>query len=105
LPSGGRLDIELRRALSAVAEAGRAWARIEVRDTGQGMDAETLSRAFEPFFTTKPAGKGSGLGLASVHSIVSRAGGTVHLESEVGKGTAVILQIPLVHAEGAAPLH
>jgi signal transduction histidine kinase len=99
MPSGGRLEIELRRASAVEAGAGArpgaSYARLEVRDTGQGMDAETVARAFEPFFTTKAAGKGSGLGLASVHSIVSRAGGTVRLESELAKGTAVILHLPL----------
>jgi signal transduction histidine kinase len=108
MQDGGRLEIEMRRATAA--EAGVAdpapaadYARLEVRDTGQGMDAATLASAFEPFFTTKPPGKGSGLGLASVHSIVKSAGGTIRLESELGKGTKVILHFPIAGAQDDPP--
>ena len=75
---------------------------ISVADTGQGMDAATRDRAFEPFFTTKPQGKGSGLGLASVHGTVTQSGGSVQLESERGRGTTVRLIFPAAAAGSAA---
>ncbi len=69
---------------------------ITVRDTGVGMDSQTLSRAFEPFFTTKPFGKGHGLGLASVYGCALSHNGAVDLTSEFGKGATVQLFLPLV---------
>lgn len=67
---------------------------LRICDTGNGMTPETLSRACEPFFTTKPRGQGTGLGLATVHGVVRRAGGAVVLESSVGTGTTVVVLIP-----------
>ncbi len=103
MPDGGRLDIEMRRSTPAQAGAGpgapsAGYARLEVRDTGRGMDEATRSNVFEPYFTTKPAGRGSGLGLASVHSIVTSANGTIQLHSEPGQGTRVVLHFPLAEA-------
>jgi signal transduction histidine kinase len=101
MPGGGRITIEISRAppsevepaLSAGTQAVR-YGRVEVRDTGCGMDSRTLSRAFEPFFSTKARGKGTGLGLAIVHGIVSQSGGVIRLESEVGNGTEVTIDLP-----------
>ncbi|MEM1415639.1 MAG: PAS domain S-box protein [Myxococcota bacterium] len=72
-----------------------AFVRLSVQDGGHGMGSETQARAFEPFFTTKPFGKGSGLGLSTVHGIVEQAGGEVTLESAPGKGTTVHVLLPL----------
>jgi PAS domain S-box-containing protein len=72
LPSGGRLRIET--ATTAGAD-GSTWVRLAVEDNGVGMDEATRARIFEPFFTTKQVGKGTGLGLATVYSIVEQAGG------------------------------
>jgi len=67
-----------------------------VEDNGSGMDAATQSRLFEVFFTTKPAGKGTGLGLATVHDIVSANGGLIHVDSAPDRGTRVTVLLPTV---------
>jgi len=75
-----------------------AHACITVADNGCGMDGATLQRAFEPFFTTKPNGRGTGLGLAQVHAIVTQMGGSIDVQSAAGKGTAFSVYLPLVVA-------
>jgi two-component system cell cycle sensor histidine kinase/response regulator CckA len=67
---------------------------LSVRDNGVGMSAEVQARAFEPFFTTKEVGKGTGLGLATVHGIVKGAGGAVSIDSEVDRGTTIKVMFP-----------
>jgi len=68
---------------------------LRVSDTGVGMDAETLRRALDPFFTTRATGRGSGLGLSTVHGIVDAAGGTLDIRSAPGEGTTVDVRLPL----------
>jgi PAS domain S-box-containing protein len=65
-----------------------------VGDDGQGMDAETRQRALEPFFTTKDAGQGTGLGLSIVYGIVRGWGGSIDIESEPGRGTRIVINVP-----------
>ncbi len=68
---------------------------IRISDTGIGMSPEICKRAFDSFFTTKEIGKGTGLGLFISHNLVTEVDGTIELESEIGKGTSVIIRIPL----------
>lgn len=69
---------------------------LEVADDGAGMDEETLNRVFEPFFTTKPKDRGTGLGLSMVYGAVTGAGGNIDIESEPGRGTTVVIELPMV---------
>ena len=74
--------------------ASAPYVRLEIQDTGAGMDRETLSQAFEPFFTTKRPGEGTGLGLSMVYGTVKNHGGIVALASEPGRGTTVTIHLP-----------
>ncbi len=74
---------------------GAGGVLVEVRDTGSGIPPENLERIFEPFFTTKPAGEGTGLGLSVSHTIVTQMGGTIQVESEVGRGSTFRITLPL----------
>jgi PAS domain S-box-containing protein len=95
----------LINAVNSIADKGvvtiKTWHRdeficIEVSDTGVGIPRQNLVKIFEPFFTTKEAGKGTGLGLSITYEIVQRHKGEITVESEVGKGTAFTIKIPVV---------
>ena len=78
--------------------------RLTVKDTGQGLEPETLERMFDPFFTTKPIGQGSGMGLAVVHGIVTSHGGSISAESVQGAGTKIDVYLPTITAQlGGGP--
>ena len=101
MPRGGALVLRTRNlrvdeshaASDGEARAGE-WAQLTVQDSGAGMTPEVLAHLFEPFFTTKPEGSGTGLGLASVHGIVTQAGGHLHVRSAPGQGTSVEVCLP-----------
>jgi PAS domain S-box-containing protein len=104
MPQGGRLTIAADAAdgtRNASLQPGK-YVRLSLSDTGIGMDAATLSHATEPFFTTKGVGKGTGLGLAMVRGLSEQSGGTVTIESEVGKGTTVTMWIPVSDVAASA---
>jgi signal transduction histidine kinase len=102
LPDGGRITIETSNCgFQPVAPTAQQrmfptfpCVLLAVADNGHGMSAETRQRLFEPFFTTKNAGKGTGLGLTTVRSIVTTNHGLIHFESESGRGTRVMIVLP-----------
>lgn len=96
MPAGGQLTIALApyQAHGETDLADGAYVEVQVRDTGAGMDEETLRRAMEPFFTTKPVGKGTGLGLAQIYGSTRQIGGGVRIASAPGAGTTVRLFLP-----------
>jgi len=99
--NGGTLEVRLKRVqlngwddvLEKDMYTG-PYLKLTVSDTGHGMPPEVLNRIFDPYFTTKEKGEGTGLGLAVVHGIVKNYGGTVRVQSEVGKGTAFDVYFP-----------
>ena len=97
MPDGGTLTI---RTWSETGKQGEE-VKISFQDTGKGIDPEILERIFEPFFTTKTQWRGTGLGLAVVHRIVTDHGGTVDAASEPGKGATFTLSFPVATAEFA----
>lgn len=86
MPQGGVLTVMLSKTPSSV--------QIIVKDTGTGISSDIRNRIFEPFFTTKEVGKGTGLGLSLVYEIVKKHHGEIKVDSDLGKGTAFIIQLP-----------
>lgn len=109
MPGGGRLTIvaepvRLTPLQAAKHPGGRpgSFIRLTIQDTGHGIQEDVLPRIFDPFFSTKEAGKGTGLGLATVHSIVTQHEGWIEVESDVGHGTAFQVFLPAIAPETTA---
>lgn len=107
MPSGGlivikgqRLEADLELPTTPPLPAGD-YLRLDVSDSGSGMDLETQGQMYEPFFTTKRSGQGTGLGLATVHAIVSAAAGGLGVRSQLGLGTVISVYLPRLSASEA----
>ncbi len=101
MPGEGKLFIESKNTDLDASAASRLrdvepgqYVTITVRDTGVGMDSETISRIFEPFFTTKGQGQGTGLGLSMIYGFVRQSGGFVHVDSKIGLGSIFTIYMP-----------
>ncbi len=108
MPKGGRLTIETSAAgvengaANTAGATGGGFVRLSISDTGVGIDTVTQRKIFDPFFTTKEMGKGTGLGLYIVHSIVNNHGGYINLYSEPLKGTQFNIYLPVSGGEETA---
>jgi signal transduction histidine kinase len=90
MPDGGKLAVETR--------VGDGYISLTVEDTGVGMSDKVAQKIFMPFFTTKDVDQGTGLGLAVVHGIVTSHGGSIKVDSKVGRGTRFEVKLPLAGA-------
>jgi two-component system cell cycle sensor histidine kinase/response regulator CckA len=111
MPSGGSLTIATRSQsldgtkleANGLSPAMSRFVMLRVQDTGVGMSREVLSHIFEPFFTTKPVGQGTGIGLATVHSVVRQAGGMIEVVSQPGEGSSFDVYLPVTELENVEP--
>jgi signal transduction histidine kinase/CheY-like chemotaxis protein len=99
MPDGGTLTIKTANTTLGPHDASTDlplgdFVVVAVSDTGTGMSEDVLQNAFEPFFTTKPPGQGSGLGLSQVYGVARQSGGSVRIDSAMGKGTTVSVLFP-----------
>lgn len=101
MPDGGTCTVRTAR-VSGEGGRGRELVELSVADDGTGMDEETAAHCFEPFFTTKGRARGTGLGLAALHAMISQAGGDVDVTSSRGHGTTFTITLPIVAAAPVA---
>jgi PAS domain S-box-containing protein len=94
MAGGGTITIAAHNVTIPEGDDAGDYVGVSVTDAGTGIAPDVLHKIFDPFFTTKPIGKGTGLGLSQVHGFAYQAGGTVRVESELGKGTTVTILLP-----------
>jgi PAS domain S-box-containing protein len=94
MPQGGDVTVQAKNVFVDDGVTKGDFVAVKVRDTGTGIPDDVLAKIFDPFFTTKPIGKGTGLGLSQVHGFVHQAGGTIAVDSELGKGTSFTVCLP-----------
>ena len=112
MPNGGKMVLETAQVtvdedhVAGTDMKAGPYVTLSVRDSGCGMSQEVQKQIFQPFFTTKDVGKGTGLGLATVRSIIAESAGYIRLRSEPGKGTEFVIYLPRMHssAEATAPV-
>ncbi|MFP8872970.1 MAG: ATP-binding protein, partial [Myxococcota bacterium] len=112
MPDGGELQISTRKVrldpedprFSGANLRGTDFVRIDVTDTGIGIETENLGKIFDPFFTTKPLGEGTGLGLSVFHQYIHEIGGSLRVESTPGRGTRCSIYVPLNEGESSDEL-
>jgi signal transduction histidine kinase len=103
MPDGGKLflsteDVEMTDDPDVPAGS---YVKLVVRDTGVGMSDDVRAKALDPFFTTKPTGQGTGLGLSTTFGFISQSGGTMSIDSALGKGTVIAIFLPVADVEAA----
>jgi two-component system cell cycle sensor histidine kinase/response regulator CckA len=110
MPHGGRLTIETQNVrfdrsyrMTQTELHQDNCVMLSVSDTGHGIPEELRSRIFEPFFTTKEVGKGTGLGLATVHGILKQSGGHIDVQTEIGRGTKFKVYLPYIETSADEP--
>jgi CheY-like chemotaxis protein len=108
MADGGKLTIsahntELKTSDPDFRLTPGEYVAVSISDTGHGMAHETVARAFDPFFTTKAVGQGTGLGLSMVYGFAKQSGGSITIDSEVGRGTTVTLYFPRHHGQTEPP--
>ncbi|HRF09621.1 MAG TPA: PAS domain S-box protein [Xanthobacteraceae bacterium] len=102
MPDGGSISITLRNSRNPASDLpGGDYVSIVMKDSGHGMDADTLRQATDPFFTTKGIGKGTGLGLSMVQGMAEQAGGAFRLTSQPGAGTMAEILLPVANSDVA----
>ncbi|MHB9087714.1 MAG: PAS domain-containing sensor histidine kinase [Thermoleophilia bacterium] len=109
MPGGGEIVLEADNVDATGLITGKdkepaaRYVLLRVRDSGSGIDSETVNHIFEPFFTTKDVGKGTGLGLSVVYGIILQHGGEVEVESELGQGTVFNIYLPAAISDAGQP--
>jgi signal transduction histidine kinase len=103
MPNGGKLflstdDVEV---MDDPDVPPGSYVKLIVRDTGVGMTEDVRAKALDPFFTTKPSGQGTGLGLSTTFGFISQSGGTMSIDSALGKGTTIAIFLPVIDADAA----
>ncbi|WP_244420769.1 response regulator [Mesorhizobium japonicum] len=97
MPSGGTITVHAQNRVIEIASEDLPpgdYVVVTVKDTGAGIPQDILAKVVEPFFTTKPVGKGTGLGLSTVYGFIKQSGGSLRIDSAVGRGTAMELWLP-----------